>query len=130
MNDFIMVTAADMSLLSLLRANAALKRELDRAVVVSSAAVPPDVATMNSLVSYVDETSGEQRSVFLVYPEKADGSAGKVSVLASVGTALLGLSEGQAIEWDFPDGSRRRLRLLDVIYQPERMANSPSPRAP
>jgi regulator of nucleoside diphosphate kinase len=130
MNDLIMVTAADMSRLSLLRAHAALKGELDRAVVVSSVAVPPNVATMNSMVRYGDETSGEQRSVFLVYPEKADGSAGKISVLSPLGTALLGLSEGQAIEWDFPDGSRRRLRLLEVIYQPERIANRPSPRAP
>jgi regulator of nucleoside diphosphate kinase len=130
MNDLIMVTAADMSLLSLLRAHPALKRELQRATLVSSAAVPPDVATMNSMVRYVDETSGEQRTVFLVYPQKADGSAGKVSVLAPVGTALLGLSEGQAIEWDFPDGSRRRLKLLEVVYQPERIANRRLPRAP
>lgn len=129
MNDLIMVTAADLSHLSLLRAHAALKRELDRAIVVSSVAVPPDVATMNSMVRYSDETAGEQRTVFLVYPQKADGSAGKISVLAPVGTALLGLSEGQAIEWDFPDGSRRRLRLLEVVYQPERIANAPSPRA-
>ena len=130
MNDLIMVTAADMLHLSLLRAPAALKRELERAIVVSSAAVPPDVATMNSMIRYVDETSGEQRTVFLVHPEKADGSAGKLSVLAPVGTALLGLSEGQAIDWDFPDGSRRRLRLLEVVWQPERMSNSPLPRAP
>jgi regulator of nucleoside diphosphate kinase len=130
MNDLIMVTAADMSVLSLLRAHPALKRELDRAIVVSSVAVPPDVATMNSMVRYIDETSGEQRTVFLVYPHKADGSAGKISVLAPVGTALLGLSEGQAIEWGFPDGSRRRLKLLEVVYQPERIANRPLPRAP
>ena len=130
MNDLIMVTAADLSHLSLLRVHAALKRELDRAIVVSSVAVPPDVATMNSMLRYGDETAGEQRTVFLVYPQKADGSAGKISVLAPVGTALLGLSEGQAIEWDFPDGSRRRLRLLEVIYQPERLANRPLPRAP
>ena len=127
MNDLIMVTAADMSRLRLLRVHAALKRELDRAIVVSSFAVPPDVATMNSLVRYGDETAGAQRTVFLVYPQKADGSAGKISVLAPVGTALLGLSEGQAIEWDFPDGCRRRLKLLEVIYQPERLANRPLP---
>jgi regulator of nucleoside diphosphate kinase len=127
MNGVIMVTAADMSALSLLRAHAALRRELDRAIVVSSVAVPPDVATMNSMVRYVDESSGEQRTVFLVYPERADGSAGKISVLAPVGTALLGLSEGQAIEWGFPDGSRRRLKLLEVIHQPERIAKRPLP---
>ena len=51
-------------------------------------------------------------------------------VHAGTTTALLGLSEGQAIDWDFPDGSRRRLRLLEVVWQPERLSNSPSPRAP
>jgi regulator of nucleoside diphosphate kinase len=51
-------------------------------------------------------------------------------VLAPVGTALLGLSEGQSIEWQFPDGARRRLKLEEVLYQPERIGNSPLPRAP
>ena len=130
MNDLILVTEADMSLLSLLRTHAPLRRELDRAIVVSSAVVPPDVATMNSKIRYIDETAGEQRTVSLVYPEQADGSGKKISVLAPVGTALLGLSEGLAIDWDFPDGSRRRLKLLQVVHQPERVNNSPLPRAP
>ena len=130
MNDLILVTEADMSLLSLLRTHAPLRRELDRAIVVSSAVVPPDVATMNSKIRYIDETAGEQRTVSLVYPGQEDGSGKKISVLAPVGTALLGLSEGLAIDWDFPDGSRRRLKLLQVIHQPERVNNSPSPRAP
>ena len=130
MSAVIIVTEADAAILAMMRLNDPLRRELARAVVVSSEAVPPDVATMNSMIRYVDETSGEQRTVFLVHPEKADGSAGKLSVLAPVGTALLGLSEGQAIDWDFPDGSRRRLRLLEVVWQPERLSNSPSPRAP
>jgi len=49
-----------------------------------------------------------------------DASDGKVSVLAPIGTALLGLSVGQAIAWDFPDGSRRRLRVDELLHQPER----------
>jgi regulator of nucleoside diphosphate kinase len=68
--------------------------------------------------------------VTLVYPQESDAGAGKVSVLAPVGTALLGLSVGQPIEWEFPDGSRRRLKLGEVLHQPERLANSPLPRAP
>jgi regulator of nucleoside diphosphate kinase len=130
MNDLIMVTHADMAVLYRLRAHAPLRRELDRAVLVSSYAVPPDVATMNSKVRYVDEASGEERIVTLVYPHDADAAAGKVSVLAPVGNALLGLSVGQTIEWDFPDGSRRRLKLKEVLRQPERLDNSPLPRAP
>jgi len=130
MNDRIMVTAADMAELNLLRAYAPLRRELERAIVVSSAAVPPDVATMHSRVRYMDEDDGVSRTVALVYPTEADATKGKVSVLAPVGTALLGLAEGQSIEWDFPGGSRRRLTLEKVLFQPERLGNSPLPRAP
>jgi len=130
MSDLIMLTAADMAELSLLRAYAPLRRELERAIVVSSAAVPPDIATMNSRVRYTDEKNGATRTVSLVYPIEADATKGKVSVLAPVGTALLGLSEGQSIEWDFPDGSRRRLKLEQVVHQPQRLANTPLPRAP
>lgn len=130
MSDTIMVTAANMESLNLLRAHAPLRRELERAIVVSSAAVPPDVATMNSRIRYTDEKDGARRAVSLVYPSQADAAKGKVSVLAPVGTALLGLSEGQSIEWDFPDGARRRLKLEQVLFQPERLGNSPLPRAP
>ena len=126
----ILVTAANLADLNRLRAYAPLRRELERALVVSSAAVPGDVATMNSRVRYADETDGVRRTVSLVFPSRADAAKGKVSVLAPVGAALLGLSEGQSIEWEFPDGSRRRLRLEQVVFQPERIGNSPLPRAP
>ena len=130
MSDRIIVTALDMVELNLLRAYAPLRRELERALVVSSALVPADVATMNSRVRYMDEKDGARRTVSLVYPSDAEVAKGKVSVLAPVGTALLGLSEGQSIEWDFPDGSCRRLKLEQVLFQPERLGNSPFPRAP
>lgn len=130
MSDRIIVTALDMVELNLLRAYAPLRRELERAIVVSSALVPADVATMNSRVRYMDEKDGARRTVSLVYPSEAEVAKGKVSVLAPVGTALLGLSEGESIEWEFPDGSRRRLKLEQVLFQPERLGNSPFPRAP
>jgi len=130
MSDRIIVTALDMVELNLLRAYAPLRRELERAIVVSSALVPADVATMNSRVRYMDEKDGARRTVSLVYPSDAEVAKGKISVLAPVGTALLGLSEGQSIAWDFPDGSRRRLKLEQVLFQPERLGNSPFPRAP
>jgi regulator of nucleoside diphosphate kinase len=130
MSDRIIVSAMNMAELYLLRAYTPLRRELERAMVVSSALMPADVATMNSRVRYTDEKDGARRTVSLVYPSEADVAKGKISVLAPVGTALLGLSEGQSIEWDFPDGSRRRLKLEQVMYQPERVGNSPLPRAP
>ncbi len=125
MTDQIIVTEADMSLLRLMRRHPPLERELDRAVVVPSAAVPGDVATMNSRVRYTDQNDGVQRTVSLVYPLYANAAEAKVSILAPVGTALLGLSAGQSIEWEFPDGSRRRLKLEEVLHQPERIYNSP-----
>jgi len=119
MTDYIIVTEYDAAILRMMQLNEPLRRELERAIVVSPEAVPPDVATMNSLVRYRDETEGLTRTVALVYPSAAQGSQGMVSVLAPIGTALLGLSEGQAIDWDFPDGSRRRLKLEEVLHQPE-----------
>ncbi len=117
--DLRIITETDLALLRKLRPHDELQRELERAIVLSSEAVPRDVVTMNSRVLYVDETTGERRLVKIVYPMEADASAGKISVLAPVGAALLGLSIGQAIEWGFPDGTRRRLRVEDVSYQPE-----------
>ncbi len=55
----------------------------------------------------------------LVYPKDADVDQGKVSVLAPVGSALLGLSVGQSIRWPLPGGTIRHLRVVSVTYQPE-----------
>lgn len=129
MSDVVIVTQADAAILGMMKLNDPLRRELERAIVVSSEAVPPDVATMNSLVRYTDESEKASATVALVYPQAARGKA-MVSVLAPLGTALLGLSEGQTIEWEFPDGSRRRLKLEEVLHQPERVRNTPLPRAP
>ena len=127
-NEVIMVTQADAAFLGMMRLNEPLRRELERAVLVSSEAVPPDVATMNSQVRYTDETEGVTRTVALVYPPAARGGKAMVSVLAPVGSALLGLSAGQSIEWDFPDGSRHRLKLEEVLHQPERELRKPRRR--
>lgn len=120
MKDLLIVPDRDFDLLNRLRLPAPLQRELDRAIVVSAEAVPPDVVTMNSRVLYTDESTGVRRLVTIVWPDEADGTDGRVSVLAPVGSALLGLSVGQSIEWEFPDGRRRRLRLEDVLSQPVR----------
>lgn len=96
----------------------ALEEELTRATVVPQHQVPDDVVTMNSIVDYEDVATGERRQVRLVYPKDADAGAGKVSVLAPIGAALLGLRVGQEIEWPTP-GRTRRVRVLAVRYQPE-----------
>ncbi|MDC8014109.1 nucleoside diphosphate kinase regulator [Tahibacter soli] len=96
-----------------------LRRELDRADIVEPAQMPPDVITMNSVIRFVDENSGAEREVTLVYPRDADGSAERVSILAPVGSALLGLRVGARIAWPLPGGRTTQLRVLAVPYQPE-----------
>lgn len=92
----------------------ALQGELERAEVVEPDAMPADVVAMHSRVRFVDEDSGAEETLTLVYPFEADAAAGRVSVLAPVGTALLGLRLGQSIEWQMPHGETRRLRVLAV----------------
>jgi len=121
----IVVTSTDMERLRTLidttagdRADA-LDAELMRAEVVEPSQIPPDVVTMNSRVVYRDEESHETREVTLSYPQDASLEQGRISVLAPVGAALLGLSVGQEIEWQLPGGKSRRLRVLSVTYQPQ-----------
>lgn len=96
-----------------------LREELDRAEVIEPAEMPPDVVTMNSRVRFADEETGEETEISLVFPRHADPEQNRVSILAPVGTALLGLSIGASIEWPVPDGRTRRLRVVAIAYQPE-----------
>lgn len=112
-----MTTLADCVLLAQLPPYEPLRRKLERAVVVSSEAIPADVATMNSRVRYTDGT--QQHVVRLAYPASA-GGPGLLSVLTPVGAALLGLTAGEGADYAFGDGTVRRLRLDQVLDQPER----------
>lgn len=97
----------------------ALQAELDRAdAVVGHDEVPAGVVTMNSRVHCREESSGKDYHLTLVYPQEAGGE-GTVSVLAPIGTALLGLQVGQHIDWPAPGGKVLKLELLAVEYQPE-----------
>lgn len=97
----------------------ALEAEIERADVVEPAQVPADVITMNSTARFRDETSGEERELTLVYPRDANGEGGRVSILAPVGSALLGLRVGQSIDWPVPGNRTITLRVLSIQYQPE-----------
>lgn len=97
----------------------ALMEEMLRAEVREPQDMPADVVTMNAAVTCVDELGGETHRLTLVYPDQADAGAGRVSVLAPVGSALLGLSVGQRIDWEAPDGRRLRLRVTEVHRPPE-----------
>lgn len=97
---------------------AALETELERARIVPADEVPPDVVTMNSIVRLRDLSSGEAEEYELVYPAAADVEHNRISVLAPVGTAILGYRAGDVIEWPVPAGLRR-LQVEEVLYQPE-----------
>ena len=92
----------------------ALLAELARAEVRDAADMPAGVVGMHSRVECVDERSGERHELTLVFPQEADVDAGKVSILAPVGSALLGLSIGQSIDWTTPEGRSLRLRVTAV----------------
>jgi regulator of nucleoside diphosphate kinase len=97
----------------------ALEAELSRALVVGHEEVPAGVVTMNSRVHCREEASGKDYHLTLVYPKDVGAGEGRVSVLAPVGSALLGLSVGQQIDWPGPGGKPLKLVLLAVEYQPE-----------
>jgi regulator of nucleoside diphosphate kinase len=100
------------------RASAALRAELERAIRLPHDVVPPDLVTMNSRVLFEVLGTGPFEST-LVYPWDANHLAGRLSVLAPLGTALLGLSVADTITWTFPDGVTADVRVLSVLYQPE-----------
>ena len=100
-------------------ATEALAEELDRAEVVPAERIAGNVATMNSRVVFEDQRTAERREVWLVYPHQSDVERGRISVLAPIGSALLGLAVGQAIDWPLPGGQVKRLRIVEVVYQPE-----------
>lgn len=97
-----------------------LEAELVRADVVDPKDMPTDVVTMNSKVRFKVDASAKTFCLTLVYPKDVDASGDKISVLAPVGSALLGLSQGDAIEWPKPGGGVLSVRIEEVIYQPER----------
>lgn len=95
----------------------ALAAELDRAQVKEPEQIGPDLVTMNATVTCVEEVSGREHRLTLSWPDEADAGQGRVSVLAPVGAALLGLSVGQRIDWAGPEGPLR-LRVASVSRQP------------
>jgi regulator of nucleoside diphosphate kinase len=119
----IMLTANDHSRLSSLVETVAdtapdvysyLSEELDRATVVAPQEIAPTVVTMNARVTFRDETTGQSRSVTLVYPQEADLADGKVSILTPIGAALIGVAEGHSIRWFTRQGEARTLTVLRV----------------
>ncbi|EGU46436.1 regulator of nucleoside diphosphate kinase [Vibrio ichthyoenteri ATCC 700023] len=97
-----------------------LEQELERGTIVAPEQLPPNVVTMNSRVKFVIESSQKEFEMTLVYPKDMNNSLEKVSILAPIGSALLGLSVGDTIQWPKPDGMLVNVSIIDVTYQPER----------
>lgn len=97
-----------------------LEAELARADIVPPDEIPANVVTMNSRVRFRMESSQEAFYLTLVYPQDVDAKGGTISILAPVGSALLGLSAGDEIEWPKPGGGTLRVSIEEVIAQSER----------
>jgi len=95
-----------------------LSAEIERASVVESKQVPPDVITLNSTARLVEQDTGDEMVYTLVFPENADPAQGKISILAPIGTAMLGVKVGDTFEWDTP-GGKVTIHVKEIIYQPE-----------
>ena len=100
-----------------------LEDELARAEVVEPQNVPTDVVSMNAKVLITIAPATESTEITLVYPHDFKGEKGQVNSIAPIGAAILGLSEGQDIEWPQPDGHMMKVKIEKVLYQPEREGN-------
>ncbi|MDV5060611.1 nucleoside diphosphate kinase regulator [Vibrio diabolicus] len=96
-----------------------LEAELDRAMVLEPEQMPDNVVTMNSTVEF--KFAGEDRTMTktLVYPSELK-SSDDISIFAPVGSALIGLSVGQKLEWPMPNNQVKTIEIVDITYQPER----------
>jgi regulator of nucleoside diphosphate kinase len=92
--------------------------EIEKASAVQPDQIPADVITLNSTARLVDQKTSEEMLYTLVFPEEANISQGKISILAPIGTAMLGYKVGDIFEWDTP-GGKRIIRVKEILYQPE-----------
>jgi len=97
-----------------------LEEELARATVVAPREVPDNIVTMNSTVKFFVESTNKEFELTLVYPKDMDSSGKTISILAPVGSALLGLSIGDEIEWPKPGGGNLKIKIIQITFQPER----------
>mgnify|MGYP003852664119 CR=1 FL=1 len=95
-----------------------LAEKLEGAIVIQGRLVPRNIITMGSRVRLVDLDTSESLTFVLSYPDRADESMGKVSVLSTLGRAMLGRQVGDEIEWESDEGTRK-LSVAKVLHQPE-----------
>jgi regulator of nucleoside diphosphate kinase len=98
----------------------ALLNEISRAEIMEPHEIPPSIVTMNSTVEFSMEGSAQDFRLTLVYPKEVENNPDCISILAPVGSALLGLAIGDSIEWPKPGGGMIKVRIKNILYQPER----------
>lgn len=106
-----------------------LHSELERALILQAKELPPDVITMHSQIRVLDFERRRRSDYTLVFPVESDVSAKRISVLAPLGTALLGFREGDDVEWMMP-GGMHRLRVERVRQPASRDLERVASRAP
>ncbi|MDY0885713.1 nucleoside diphosphate kinase regulator [Dongia soli] len=100
-----------------------LSEELDRAKVAPKEDLPEKLVVMGADVTFRDDMTGDVHHKQLVYPDQAHGEDDRLSILTPVGAALIGLSEGQSIDWHTRSGEERRLTILKVARLPVHTAS-------
>lgn len=121
----LIITQIDLEkLTALIRANSSdagelLAEELSRAIIVSEDKLPNDVVAMNTLVRYADVETDKESEFTLVFPQDASIDAKKISVLAPIGSALIGLKVGQEIQWPIPNGTFKKIKVVSVSRECE-----------
>lgn len=93
---------------------ALLEEELERATIVSDEDLPEDVVSMNSTVKFLDLEFDKESIIQLVFPQDTNIAENKISILTPVGSALIGLRVGQTINWPFPNGKMKQLKVTSV----------------
>lgn len=92
-----------------------LEIEIERAKIIEEQEIPTDLVRMNSTVRFMTLQDERVNTLTLVFPEEANFAEGKISILAPLGSALIGLRVGQEINWMFPDGKTKTIKILEVL---------------
>jgi regulator of nucleoside diphosphate kinase len=100
------------------RSLVALRDKLAEARCLDGTDVSPETVTMGSTVHLLEVDTGEHWKFTLSYPTKANIDEGRISVLAPLGTAILGQRVGDVLDWEVPSG-KIRIEIIEVVYQPE-----------
>ena len=93
-----------------------LEAELKKAKIVNVESFPNDVVRLNSRVKIKEESGGRLIELTLVTPEKADMNQKKISVMAPIGTAIIGFSKGAKVKWQVPSGNKT-FTIVEVINE-------------